>query len=84
MSSASTAPARVIVSLELSREAAAGLRRFADKVGHSDAAAVLYPHVKAEIRDEQAYAIVEAFGLLQRALADAGVATWPWIETGHV
>lgn len=73
--------ARVI--LELSPEQAAGLKRFADKVAHSDAMAVLYPHVRADVRSEQASEIIAAFDVLDRALADAGVASWPWIETGR-
>lgn len=80
----STEQSRVTVTLELSREAAAGLLRFADKVTHSEARAVLYPHVQLEIRSEQASQIIEGFSVLERALADAGVTSWPWIETGRV
>jgi hypothetical protein len=74
----------VTISLELTPEQAAGLKRFADKIAHSDAMAVLYPHVKREIREEQAYAIVESFSALEKALVAARVRDWPWIETGRV
>lgn len=74
----------VEVTLSLSPEAAAGLKRFADKVTHSDALAVLYPHVKRDIRDEQAYQIMDAFAEVTKRLADAAVRDWPWIETGQV
>jgi hypothetical protein len=70
------------ITLELGPESAAGLKRFAEKVSHTDAMAVLYSHVKRDIRNHQAYQIIEAFGVLEKALADAKVASWPWIETG--
>lgn len=73
----------ITVTLELSPECAAGLKRFADKVTYSDAKRILYPHVKQEIRDEQAYAIIDAFSTVEKALAKAGVRDWPWIETGQ-
>lgn len=74
----------VKIQLELTPEQAAGLKRFADKVGHADAMAVLYPHRPRELREEQAYAIVDAFVTIEKALADAKVRDWPWIETGSV
>jgi len=72
----------VTVSLTLSPERAAGLKRFAEKVSHDQALSVLYPHVGAELRSEQADQIIGAFAQLETALADAGVRSWPWIETG--
>jgi hypothetical protein len=72
----------VRITFELHPENAAGLKRFAEKVSHADAMAVLYPHVERDIRDNQAYQIIEAFGVLEKALAEANVASWPWIETG--
>jgi hypothetical protein len=71
------------ITVELRPENAAGLKRFAEKVSHADAMAVLYAHVKRDIRDDQASQIIEAFGVLEKALADAEVASWPWIETGR-
>jgi hypothetical protein len=68
----------------LTPQQAAGLKRFADKVTHSDAMAVLYPHVGRDLRSEQAYAIVGAFSAIEVALGEAGVNSWPWIETGQV
>jgi hypothetical protein len=74
----------ITITLELSPEGAAGLKRFADKVTHDDVRAVLYPHIHADIRAEQASEIIAAFSTLERALDKARVATWPWIETGQV
>lgn len=74
----------VRITLELEPGQAAGLRRFAEKVTHQDAVMVLYPHVAKEIRSEQAYSIMAAFSVVHDALDDAGVATFPWIETGRV
>jgi len=71
------------IILELDPAQAAGLKRFAEKVSHDNAMAVLYPHVRKEVRDDQAYAIVDAFSALDRALADAGARSWPWVETGE-
>ena len=72
----------VVVELELADEELAGLKRFAEKVTHEQAMSVLYPHVKREVRDDQAYAIVHAFAKLDEALSN--VRSWPWIETGKV
>lgn len=71
------------ITVELTPEQAAGLKRFAEKVGHSDAKAVLYPHLKPSLRDDQAYEIIYAFSAVEKALSDAGVTSWPWIETGR-
>lgn len=74
----------VEVRLTLTPEAAAGLKRFADKVSHEDAKRVLYPHVSADLRTEQAYQIINAFAEITARLTDAGVSDWPWIETGQL
>jgi hypothetical protein len=73
----------VTITLILSREAAAGLLRFADKVSYEQAASVLYPHVRSDVRCDQAHAILSGFSQLQTALDEAGVKSWPWIETGQ-
>lgn len=73
----------VNVTLELDPGQAAGLKRFAEKVSHSDAMAVLYPHVKRDVRSEQATEIIAAFAALERALGDAGIKSWPWVESGR-
>ena len=72
------------ITIELTPEQAAGLKRFAEKVGHSDAMEVLYPHRPREQRSEQAYEIIHAFDAVNVALAEADVASWPWVETGRV
>ena len=72
----------VTIRLTLTAEAAAGLKRFSDKVTHEVAQSVLYGHVQEAIRGEQAGAILGGFGALARALEEAGVRSWPWIETG--
>jgi hypothetical protein len=72
----------ITVTLTLSPEQAAGLKRFAEKITHDDALAVLYPHVASELRSDQAYTILNAFARLETALADAGARSWPWIESG--
>lgn len=71
------------VTLELEPAVAAGLKRFAEKVYHSDAAAVLYAHVAKEIRDNQTSQILGGLAALESALTDAGVKSWPWVETGR-
>ena len=71
------------ITLELSDEQAAGLARFADKSGFAEAKAVLYAHVRKELREDQASTILAALGILERALAASGVRTWPWVETGE-
>jgi hypothetical protein len=70
----------ITITLELSPEAAAGLLRFAQKVTHEDALAVLYPHVNRDIRSGQAYEIMAGFARLENALAGADVHSWPWVE----
>lgn len=73
----------VTITLNLHPGQAAGLKRFANKVAHSDALAVLYPHVPPELRSEQAYQILQAFEVVRRALDEAYVSDWPWMETGR-
>lgn len=70
------------ITLELEPEQAAGLMRFADKVTHADAMAVLYAHRPLNLRNDQAHAIMDAFSALSKALSDANISTWPWIDTG--
>jgi len=71
------------ITLELEPGDAAALKRFAEKTGHSEALAVLYPHRPRHLRDEQASQIVRAIGILDAALGEANVASWPWVETGE-
>lgn len=71
------------ITLELTAEKAAGLKRFTEKVSHDAAMAVLYPHVDRDLRIEQASTIIDAFGLLDTALGEAGARGWPWVETGR-
>jgi hypothetical protein len=79
----STSAERLVrVTLELPADLAAALARFSDKVTHVEARAVLYPHVSAQIRSDQAHQIIAAFHELERSLQDAGVRGWPWVETG--
>lgn len=78
-----TASGHVRITLELTPGQAAGLARFADKVGHSEAMDVLYPHVARNIRSEQASEIIAAFAALAEVLAEADVSAWPWIDTGR-
>lgn len=72
----------VTVTLELTGEEAAALKRFAQKSSREHALSVLYAHVAQSIRDEQASSMLSAFAQLERALED--VATFPWLETGRV
>jgi hypothetical protein len=73
----------ITVTLGLSADHAAALHRFADKADYQAAQAVLYPHVDPELRANQAHQIMAATVVLQRALEDAGVRGWPWVETGR-
>jgi len=72
----------VTITLTLSPECAAGLKRFAEKISFDLASSVLYPHVSAEIRGIQAGDILAAFAGIDKALGDAHVSAWPWIDTG--
>ncbi len=72
----------IAITLELSPERAAALLRLCDKLDFGDARRPLYPHVSAAIREEQAYEIMRAAAQVQKALEEAGVSAWPWIETG--
>lgn len=71
----------VTLTVELTAAQAAGLKRFADKSGWTEARAVLYGHVRKDVLDEQTSSIIAALSTLSDALAD--VDTWPWIETGR-
>jgi hypothetical protein len=71
------------LTIELTPDQAAGLRRFADKTGFEEAMAVLYPHVAHNTRAEQAHTILTAVGKIDAALEEAEVSAWPWIDTGR-
>jgi hypothetical protein len=73
----------VTITLNLDPGVAAGLKRLAEKVSYEQASAMLYPHVNADIRANQAHAILIGLATLDEALADAEVRSWPWIDTGH-
>ncbi len=73
---------KVKITLELEPDVAAALARLADKFTHSDAAQYLYPHVAADIRKAQAYHMVHAMAAIEKALLQADVRGWPWVETG--
>lgn len=74
----------ITIRFEIDPVQAAALKRFAEKVTHADAQKVLYPHVSRAVRSDQAYQMIAAFSRLDEALTDAGVRSWPWIETGSV
>lgn len=74
----------ISITLELEPGDAAALKRLVEKIGHSEALAVLYTHRPRELRNEQASQIVRAVGLLDRALQQSRVSSWPWVETGEV
>ena len=78
----SSTPTSVTIIVTLTPEQAAGIKRFAEKVSHSDAMAVLYAHVPQSLRSDQAFQIMQAFGVIDHALTDVAVHSWPWIETG--
>ena len=73
----------ITLLLELTRDQAAALKRCAEKISYTQAISVLYAHVSAEVRSEQAADILSAFSQLERALADSRVSAWPWIDSGH-
>jgi hypothetical protein len=72
----------ITVTLELEPARAAALLRFAEKITFETAKSVLYPHVDPDIRGEQTGQILGAFTVLEKALHDERVRSWPWIETG--
>jgi hypothetical protein len=81
----SSAGARTItITVELSPEQAAGLKRFAEKSDFTDAMDVLYPHIARPIRADQAHTIICALAIVNEALIEADVSSWPWIDCGHV
>jgi hypothetical protein len=72
----------ITLILELTRNQAAALKRYAHKISHTDAMSVLYTHVNACVRAEQVADIQSAFPRVENALAQSHVSTWPWIDTG--
>lgn len=73
----------VTVTVTLEANEAAALKRLCDKITHSDAMKYLYPHLAKEVRNEQAYHIINATSELCEALCDAGVSDFPWINSGR-
>lgn len=73
----------ITLLVQLEPAQACALKRFAEKVSRSEAMGVLYPHVKASIREDQAGEILQALRLIERGLIEEHVASWPWIETGR-
>jgi len=76
------------IPIEMTAENAAALKRFAEKVNYEKvnydmACSVLYSHRPKSLRADQAAAIISAFATVDRALTDANVTSWPWIETGQ-
>ena len=72
----------VEIRVRLTSGEACALKRFVEKVGYAEAMAVLYTHVKGVVRQEQASEILEALRHVERALNEANINSWPWIETG--
>ena len=70
------------ITIELTAEHAAALKRFAEKANYDMACSVLYSHRPKSLRADQAAAVISALATVDRALADAHVTSWPWIETG--
>jgi len=68
--------------VDLTPGEAAGLKRFADKTGWSEAMAVLYPHLDQQIRDDQAREILLALGHIHSGLVSMNVSSFPWIDCG--
>lgn len=73
----------VKITLELEPNHAAALHQLCRKMGHTDALQFLQPHISREIRSDQAYDMVHGCAVLERALEEARVNYWPWIETGR-
>ncbi len=72
------------LTVELTPVQAAALKRLAEKTSYEQASAVLYAHIGADIRAEQAHDILIALDRLNEALAESNVRAWPWIDTGRV
>ncbi len=70
------------ITVELTANEAAALARLCEKFHHGHAQSYLYGHVSTEIRSDQAYDMIRATDRVAKALADANVRGWPWIETG--
>lgn len=79
----STAAEPHAAMIELTANQAAALHRLCDKLTHSDAQNYLYGHISKELRSDQAYDMVRAAAGLQKALEEANVRGWPWVETGR-
>lgn len=77
-----TACGTVRLTLELTPNQAAGLARLAEKTDFQKAMEVLYPHVDRDVRANQVHDILNALDQVSKALAEAEVHTWPWIDTG--
>jgi len=77
-------PEPVNVVLRLTPTQAAALKRFAEKTDYDRAGSVLYAHKPKLQRDDQTHEILVALTQLEKALGDAGVNSWPWVETGAV
>ena len=73
----------IILRVQLTPGEAAGLKRFADETGWSEAMAVLYPHIDREIRGGQARQILRALSRVQEGLEALEVSSFPWIDCGH-
>ncbi|MEJ0006621.1 MAG: hypothetical protein WDM77_09750 [Steroidobacteraceae bacterium] len=41
------------------------------------------PHLPKDVRNEQTYQMMDASETVRRALADAGVGTFPWLDTAE-
>ncbi len=77
-----TEPRTVTITVELDVNCAAALARLCQKFGHYDGDQYLYPHIDETIRAQQRYDMVYATTAVEKALAEAGVGGWPWVETG--
>lgn len=71
------------VTFEIEPGDAAALKRLLEKTGHEQALGVLYGHRPRHLRDEQASQIIRAVAVIDRALEQANVRSWPWVETGQ-
>jgi len=74
----------VTITVELTPVQAAALLRYCDKSTYDMACAVLYAHKPKDLREEQASEILDGLRQVERALQEAKVRSWPWVETGQV
>ena len=70
------------ITVDLTESQACALARLCEKLSHGDCAETLYGHVPRQQRIDQAYTMLEATAAVLQALTQAGVRSWPWIETG--